>query len=66
MLTMREAKQRAGIYGASIVRVADYEVRCFLNEWNRSKRIRCEYFTTDLEDAVLTCAAMRRSEDQST
>lgn len=66
MMTSSEARRRAEIYNGRIVwntHIGEYRVT--LNEWTRREADKGEYFTDDLEDAVLTLAAMRASKDKA-
>ena len=59
MLTATEARQRCNINGVRLERW-QREYRVTLNEWRGDDAKRKAYYTDDLEDAVLTGAAMRR------
>lgn len=61
MMTFREARQRISMNGGNIRfnrESGDYRVA--LNEWCEEAKA---YYTDDLEDAVLTVSAMRRTAD---
>lgn len=66
MMTSSEAARRAEIYRGRIQyqhSVGEYRVT--LNEWTRKEAERGEYFTDDIEDAVLTLGAMRAAKDKA-
>lgn len=63
-MTLREAKQRAELYNAQIHKTQAGDLRCTLNEWTRKEREKYEYFTNDLDDAVITIAAMRKAQNK--
>lgn len=59
MLRMAEAVQRASVNGCYLKRVGGTdEYRVGKHSWSRKEREDKEYFTNDLEDAVLTSARM--------
>ena len=58
-MTMREAKQRAAQHGCYLYRTIGEEVKVGKHRWNREQRERMEYFTDDLEDAVLTAGRLK-------
>lgn len=62
MLTKREAQERNRINNVRM-QLFDGEYRVTLMEWpvNDKRTERAAYYTDDLEDAVLTGAAMRRT-----
>lgn len=62
MMNRREANQRCEVNAARLTWLNDsQEYRVTLNEW-RGKEVEAKaYYTDDLEDAVLTAAAMRKS-----
>lgn len=60
MIRMVEAVQRASNNGCYLKRVGgttEYRVGRF--DWTRKEREEREYFTDDLEDAMLTSAQMK-------
>jgi hypothetical protein len=62
MMTVREAMQRCELNRVRIKRTGyGTEWLVTLVEWTRKQIDEAGYYTDDLEDAVLTGAAMRRS-----
>lgn len=60
-MSMRSAMQIKADYRFRLNRVrATGEYRVTLEEWTRDEAERGEYFTDDLEDAVMTGMQMRR------
>lgn len=64
MLTVAEAMQRARHNGVNIRRSGNLEWRVTLEEWTRNVCETSAYYTDDLEDAVLTGAAMRERQSR--
>ena len=66
MMTFKEARSRAAVRRARIVRtIYGNEFRVSLNEWTTSELNRKAYFTDCLDDAVITAGAMRREADKA-
>lgn len=64
MLTRAEIRNRAIVYNAQITFNKEWgEYRVTLNEWRGKEAERKAYYTSCEEDAVHTCADMRRRED---
>lgn len=65
-MTRMQANQAANDHNFRLTRpVGGDEYRVVLNEWDRKQALAGEYFTNDLEDAVLTGMAMRRHASQA-
>lgn len=62
-MTVSEAMRRMEVNRATMRRTDGNERVVYLNEWTKAEREAKGYFTDDLEDAVLTAGAMRRSQD---
>lgn len=61
MINFREARQRLSMYNMHIGREgAGTDYRVSFAELSRDKAEASAYYTDDLEDAVITGAAMRR------
>lgn len=66
MMTVKEAMQRCAVNGVSIrhSHPGSSEWMVTLIEWNAQQRWDAAYYTDDLEDAVLTGAAMRAFDER--
>lgn len=64
MLTQREARQRCAVNRMRFSRV-EREFRVSFPEDTGNRNEATAYYTDDLDDAVLTAAAMRRKRDNT-
>lgn len=64
MMTQREASQRNALNRVNM-RKTGGEYRVTLPEWTGKDAERKAYYTTDIEDAVLTGGMMRRAHERN-
>jgi hypothetical protein len=61
MLTFTEAKQRVRVNGFELRYLASFqEYQVYKSSWTKEESINLSYFTTCLEDAVITSGTMQR------